>query len=981
MSFSFLYPTSLYALLLLPPLLALPFLGRRALPRAFSFWAGLVLRALVMLGLILGLAGAQLVRAVHDTTVVFVLDHSDSVPPAEQKRAEDFIRESLVAMREGDRAAIVVFGQDALVDRLASEEKTLAPVVSIPRSSRTNIASALRLALALFPEETHKRIVLLSDGLENVGRAEELVELAEARGVQIDVVPLSRPAGGEEAYLDALEAPAAVRQGQAFELVAVVHSTLAGPATLRLFGDGKLIATQQVSLQAGESRFSFSLTAEEAGFRRYTAELQAPGDSLAQNNTAAAFTVVHGPPRLLVVEGSAGDADNLLAALESSGIGAERVAPADLPPDLAALSSYDAVFLVNVKAKALPDAAMKALPSYVRELGRGLVMVGGPDSYGAGGYLRTPLEAALPVDMDVRSRTQEPNLALVFAIDKSGSMGRCHCDDPSLNPGQYVRAESGLSKVDIAKDAVMQAASLLGRTDYIGVVAFDSSALWALRVQELSDPDAIQQSIGGLRPEGQTNIYAGLSEAEAALARVDARLKHVILLTDGWSNAGDYDALARRMQEEGITLSIVAAGGGSRPGLADLAGIGGGRYYAAPTMTDVPQLFFKETIEAVGSYIIEEPILPLPAGTTPILRGLDVVSLPALRGYNGTTPKVSARVALLSGQGDPLLASWQYGLGRAVAWTSDLKGQWATEWVAWEQFNTFVAQLANWVMPQPADEGIQLVIGSSSAAGGGGQAEIELLSRDEAGLGRDFLDTRATIVGPDYVSQTIELAQVGPGRYRGRLPAAQPGSYLVHVVQRDASGVSVAGSTAGWVVPYSPEYKWLSQAASVLPALAGATGGAELAEPGLAFAPLATPATHAQPVWPALLLAAALLFPLDVAVRRLRLTDEDWRAVAAQLAAWLWLPLERGRAAVAHPRALGALFAARDRARTARVARREGTPTPAIPPRGGGSETSTPALPPRRGGSEPPASEAPASPEDVAGRLRQARDRARKPRR
>ncbi|HET7087407.1 MAG TPA: VWA domain-containing protein, partial [Anaerolineae bacterium] len=697
MTLSFLYPTALYALLLLPLLLTLPFVGRRASARTFNFWVGLALRAVVLLGLILSLAGTQVVQAVNDTTVVFVVDRSDSVPRAEQKRAEDFVRASLATMKAGDRAAVVVFGEEALVERLASDDTTLAPITSAPRTTHTHLASALRLALALFPEETHKRIVLLSDGLENVGHAADLVDLAVARGVQIAVMPLAPASGRAEAYLDALEAPAAVRKGQTFEIVAVIYSTSAGPASLRLFGDGKLIATRDLTLQPGDNRVSFSLTGDEPGFHRYTAELQAAGDTLPQNNVASAFSVVHGPPRVLVVENTSGDADNLIAALESAKVETERVAPAVLTGDLATLSNYDAVFLVNIPARALPDAAMNALPTYVRDLGRGLVMIGGPEAYGAGGYLRTPLEKALPVDMDVRSRTQEPNLALVFAIDKSGSMGRCHCDDPSAQPGSYARIESGLSKVDIAKDAVMQAARAVGRADYVGVVAFDANALWALRVQEMIDPDFVQQKIGGLRAEGQTNINAGLSEAEAALEQTPARLKHVVLLTDGWSRSFEYGALALRLHDKGITLSVIAAGSGSATYLEQLARQAGGRYYAARTMTEVPSLFFKETVEAAGSYIVEEPFYPAPAGATPILRGLDVTRLPALRGYNGTTPKSSAQVSLVSSQGDPLLATWQYGLGRAAAWTSDVKGQWATDWIKWNGFNTFIAQLTSWV--------------------------------------------------------------------------------------------------------------------------------------------------------------------------------------------------------------------------------------------------------------------------------------------
>ncbi len=963
MTLSFLYPIALYTLLLLPPLLALPFVGRRAASRTPNFWAGLVLRTIVLLGLILGLAGTQIVQAVNDTTVVFVVDHSDSVPQAEQKRAEDFIRTALAAMKTSDRAAMVVFGEDALVERLASNDTTLAPITSAPRTTHTDLAAALRLAFALFPEETHKRIVLLSDGLENVGHSADLVDLAAARGVQIDAVPLHPISGQIEAYLDALEAPAAVRKGQSFEIIVIVRSTTIGPATVRLLGDGKLIATRDLVLPSGDNRLSFSLTADEADFHRYTAELQAANDTLAQNNTAAAFTVVHGPPRVLIVENNPGEADNLITALKSASVETERIAPVALNGDLTTLSDYDAVFIVNVPAKALPDAAMNALPSYVRDLGRGLVMIGGPEAYGAGGYLRTPIEKALPVDMDVRSRTKEPNLALVFAIDKSGSMGRCHCDDPNAQPGSYARIESGLSKVDIAKDAVMQAARGLGRTDYLGVVAFDANALWALRVQEMTEPDIIQQKIGGLRAEGQTNINAGLSEAEAALAKTPARLKHIVLLTDGWSRSFEYNALAQRLQDEGITLSVIAAGSGSTTYLKELASRSGGRYYAAPTMTDVPSLFFKETVEAAGSYIIEAPFYPAPAGTTPILRGLDVTSLPALHGYNGTTPKSSANVSLVSDQGDPLLATWQHGLGRAVAWASDLKGQWATDWVKWAGFNTFVAQLTNWVLPQPADEGLQTAFTTA-----GERTLLEVTSTDDAGHPRNMLNTHATIIAPDLTSQPITLTQVAPGRYRGEVSAAQPGTYLVQVTQQDVDGTPVASGTTGRVVPYSPEYKLIGEAASALPELTRATNGQVISDPALAFAPIAKPATRAQPIWPALLLIAALLFPLDVAARRLRLTRGD----AQRLWAWAHAPFDRRRAMLTpKPRALGTLFAARDRVRDARIRtlHQPVSPIEAAKPR-------QPSATERKEQTREPSS----SPDAMTERLRKAKDRARKSR-
>ncbi len=915
MSLSFLHPTALYALLLVPLLLALPFVGRRASPLVFrfSFFAPLALRAIILVFVILALGGAQLVQPVHNLSVVFVVDHSDSVPQAEQKRAEEFIRASLGAMRPDDRAAVDVFGENALVERLASAEHTLLPVTSLPRTSHTNIASALRLALALLPDGAQQRIVLLSDGLENLGRASDVMDLAIARGVQIDVVPLNSPTGRAEAYLDTLDAPTSVRKGQSFDMVAVVRSTTSGPAVVRLLADGKLVGSRAVPLQLGSNRISFTLNADEVGFHRYSAELQAANDTLPQNNVASAFTIVQGPPRVLVVENTAGDSDNLLAALNAAHIESEKATPSALTGDLTALAQHDAVFLVNVPAKTLPDAAMNLLPSYVRELGRGLVMIGGADAYGAGGYLRTPIEKALPVDMDVRSRKDEPNLALVFVLDKSGSMGRCHCDNPN---GQDMRVESGLPKIDIAKDAVLQATRAMGRADYIGVVAFDSDALWALRVQPFKDVEAVLQKIGGLRAEGQTNIYAGLSEAEAALAQTSARIKHVILLTDGWSRAGSYDELTRKMKDEGITLSVVAAGNGSADYLRELAARGSGRYYAAKSMGDVPQLFFKETIEVAGQYIVEEPFYPLPASTTPILRGLDVTHLPALRGYNGTTPKLSAQVALVSARGDPILATWQYGLGRALAWTSDTKGQWATDWVQWDGFNTFIAQLTNWVLPQANDDGLQVTF---SADGELSASTIDVVSRDAAGHPRDGLRTQATLIGADASAetQTVMLNQVGPGRYRGAWSATSPGAYLVQLTQQDANNTPIASTTTGFVVSYSPEYKFLDQNASVLSSLAHATGGEILSDPAEAFTPLAKPATHAEPIWPVLLFIAALLFPLDVAARRLKGFQISDFASAFQIAE---LFSTQG-VQQPKPRALPSLFTARERSRSRMVRR------------------------------------------------------------
>ncbi|MBU1660026.1 MAG: VWA domain-containing protein [Chloroflexi bacterium] len=922
MSLTFIYPLAIWLLLLIPLTAGLALLGPRR-PTHRRFWFGLVLRAILLALIVLALAGIQIRTPADNLTVVFVMDVSDSVSPEEQARGEDYIRQAVAEMPTGDQAAVIVFGEDALVERLAGETRRLPDLASVPITTRTDIASALQLALALFPNEGAKRLVLLSDGRENLGQAIEQAELAAAHQIELTYLPLGGEAGEAEVLLESLEAPASVRQGQNFELSAVIHSTGPANAELRVFADGQLIHSQEVTLRNGANRVTIPAQAGESGFRRYSAQIVPDNDTRLQNNQASAFTVVHGPPRVLLVvapapeagtdsnglESSRNPAEALSQALESAQMQVTTLPAGEIPTSLTSLSNYDAVVLVDVPATALPPEAMEALQVYVRDLGRGLLMTGGEQSFGAGGYLRTPLEETLPVYMDVRNKQQEANLALVLAVDKSGSMGRCHCDDPDLNQS-YSRQESGQPKVDIAKEAIMRAASALGELDFLGVVAFDNAARWAVETQKLVDPHTLENAIGAIPANGQTNLQAGVEAAFDSLLEVEAQRKHIILLTDGWVHTTSLLAKAREMQEQGITLSVVAAGGGSALYLKELAELGGGTYYPATDILRVPDFFLKETVTAVGRYIIEEPFYPLPGMSSPILINLDPRTLPALYGYNGTTPKGTARLDLITPQGDPLLASWQYGLGRAAAWTSDVESRWATQWLTWEGFPTFAAQLVGWTLPAPQVEGL-----TASARVEEDRGVIELEAVDENDLPWNFLYAHASLVAPDLSVSEAELSQISPGRYRADVKLSQPGTYLVRLGV-NAGDKSLGQQILGLVVPYSPEYRASGVDLPFLGELARLTGGGELPEPVAAFVHNLKATTKAREIWQPLLLAVALLFPLDVAIRRVMLGRSDYLKAAEWVRARLpWGKRIRQRVEETDKRMLGGLFEARERAR------------------------------------------------------------------
>ena len=721
------------------------------------------------------------------------------------------------------------------------------------------------------------------------------------------------------------------------------------------------------------------------GFRRFNAQIIPEQDTRLQNNQASAFTVVYGPPSILIVEGNPGEGQNMQTALEAAEMQVQRLAPGQMPTTLPELAAYDAVLLMNVHAASLPDESMQALPLFVKDLGKGLLMTGGADSFGAGGYLRTPLEEALPVDMDVRNRDLQANLALVLAVDKSGSMGRCHCDNPDLNQ-TYTRAEVGQPKVDIAKEAIIRAASALGNQDFLGVVAFDSAARWVLDLAQLVDPLALEDAIGRFTADGNTNLLSGVDAAYKALQGVDAKRKHIILMTDGWVHQGDLSTLAQQMQEEGITMSVIAAGSGSAEYLQGLSAMGGGRFYPATDILNVPDIFLKETVQSVGEYIIEDPFYPLPAVPSPVLRGLDPAALPALLGYNGATAKNTARLDLLTPRGDPLLATWQYGLGRSAAWTSDLKAQWAAEWLTWEEFPRFAAQLVTWLLPAPRVEGLE-----TQASLQNGELVVAMTATGKDGLPLNFLEGQVNLIDPELNSLTLPLEQTGPGEYQVRQPVEQPGVYLLRVGVNQGDQ-SLGQVTRGVVVPYSPEYLTSGADRGLLEELARRTGGGELLEPLSAFVHNLPAADLAREIWRPLLLLAAILFPLDVALRRLSISRSDLEK------ARIWLkerlaPQAR-RTTSDQPQLLGRLFAARDRARQrpsteegqepASADRRSSENAAALEMEKGIRETKEA---PEKPSSAPPSSgyaqnnatrPAPDEPQDSLARLREAKKRARK---
>lgn len=902
----------------------------------------LVLRLLLAGLLILSLAGLEMRRAADRLSVVFLVDASDSMRlplktdagvTSAYALAQAYVRRALQELKPPDTAGVVVFGGDAVVERPLSSSPALEAFTSQVVTLQTDLAGAIRLGVALLPADAARRLVILSDGVVTAGDALEAARLAAAAGVQVDVVPFSAGAGAE-AQLASVKAPTRVRQSESFSLEVAVDATTAQTATVRVFAGPALAYEGAVTLRRGPNRFSLPLKAGTPGFTPYRVQLTpgAGADTFYQNNELAAFTQIDGPPRILLVKNptprdkAAGAEQELSQALAASGFQVATVTAEQVPGEQAALSEYAAVVLVDVPARSFSQRQMLALETYVRDLGGGLVAVGGPTSFGVGGYFRTPLADVLPVDMEIKDQKRRARLTLVFIVDKSGSMSE---------------TSGGVQKVDLAKEAVIRSLDLLSPLDKVGVIAFDDAASWVVPLTPLDNPSAVAGAVGTLRADGGTDILAGVQLAAQVLPQDDATVKHIILLTDGGADPTGIPELVRRLnQQDGVTLSTVGVGPDAAPFLPQLAAAGGGVYHFTADPSTIPAIFAEETTLATRAYIIEQEFFPAQVSPSPILQGITAV--PHLLGYIGTTAKSAAQTILVNPDSpnkeapDPVLAVWQFGLGKSAAWTSDATGRWAKAWVSWDQYARFWAQVVRGVITNGAQAASSVQVTSA-----GGPAAITVDAQSEAGAYLNGLNVQANVVGPDGQTQAVTLTQTAPGRYAGDFTPTAEGAYVIRVVGADpvatdpaAGGAPALAQTTGWVLSYSPEYRLALAAGSAVtnavPAnvralvqLAAAAGGRPVTgEYAAVFAhDLPQPPAAPQPVWPWLLTLAALLLPLDIAVRRLAVSRREVQRAAARVTGWFAWRLP-GSAAAPRAERLATLLEAKQRA---------GNPRPAAP--------------------------------------------------
>ena len=826
----------LYWLLLLVPLAAALALSLVQRSRTLK-WAAFGLRCVAVALIILALCQPFLPRAVHDAHVIFLIDTSESVDPDQCTEAVEQARALIDSLGPGDSWSFMQFATDLLQtdpDTLAEQLTQRAPDhMGAPATSQSRISRALLNARMAFPAGKAKRIVLLTDGRETSGDVARAMQILRDESVDLRLHPLRSVTYPEVSLASVQPNTTSAYLGEKVRLTATITSNRNTPAVLKVYCRGVLEGETTVTLTADEDTTAhIDVVMSTPGAAAWTAQIAAKEDHFPLNNRVTTTIDARGKAKLLVLHEQPRLMRPLARALDHQGIAADVRGVRGLPQTLQGILQFDAVLLANMPATALTTRQMMKLQSYVSDFGGGLLMLGSENSFGLGGYYQTPVEEVLPIVSRYEKEKERPSLAMVLVIDKSGSM-------------------EGMP-IALARQAAKASVELLSPQDRIAVVAFDGEPRVVCEMRSAGETDLICEGIDRIAAGGGTNMHPAMEQGFQLLEASHSRIKHMIVLGDGQSMPGAFIELAGAMAESSMTVTTVALGDGAdRQLMQEIARAGQGRYYETMDPANVPRIFTKETVEASRSAIREEPFLPVRVGQADMLGGIDFDAIPLLLGYVMTRAKPTAQVQLVTEAGDPLLATGRYGLGRSVAFTSDAADRWASQWVQWDGFGQFWAQVLRSCLRKSDSTGVDVKRSTTPE-----RVRFVLSSTGPNGEPADEESWQGLLVDDSGGRTTPEVTQVGLGLYQVDVPRAHTGRFTLRLVESTSDKIKILHHHED----YPAEYRLagaMDAALAELPPLPGIDAAAEL--PVIATR---------RPVRNHLLLAAMACLIAGIALRR-----------------------------------------------------------------------------------------------------------------
>ena len=778
--------------------------------------------------LIFALANPYILLPIDKEQVLFLMDRSASTS-GEEHIATQFIQEALPNKEEKHEEGIYSFADTLKTEVLLSSEVETMPQLSTMTSvSHTNIEEALKMVTSIADKQKATRIVLLTDGNETKGEVLLEANKYANSNVSVDVVPLEKTIH-EDIVLESFETPQVAYDGEQQQLVMNVYAESEKQAELILYENDEKILQQSVALQAGNNRYTFSHISRATGLVKYEALVQTANDAFLENNKLTSVTTVQASPRLLIVKDDK-EATAIPQLIGTNTIDYTVIDATMLPTSLSSYLAYNAIIFDNVSAHTVGEAKMEVIEQAVKHFGVGFMMVGGEQSYGLGGYFKTPIEELLPVVMDVQGKHEMPSLGLVLVIDRSGSMVG--------------------SKLELAKEAAARSIELLRDDDTLGVIAFDGQPWPIVETAKLTDKEEAKDLVLSIPAGGGTEIYSSLALAYESVQDLKLQRKHIILLTDGYSATNSpYDELIEVGLEKNVTLSTVAIGqDADRNLLESLSETGNGRFYNVVDETTIPSILSRETSMMTRTYIEDNPFYPTIYNADK-WNHLFADGVAQMNAYIGTTAKPMATVVVESEKEDPILATWQYGLGTTIAFTSDSSGAWAGQWATWAKWREFWQTAIAELLPSYHD------VAYSVKSEGNGQFTITDVSNEAA-----FLTIAA--VNETGEELPIDTDVLSASKMKVTVEG-EPGLVFFSIINKDGEM-----SKVGVQMPYSDEYKQRATNTALLETVAEVSGGKVLESAEDVFRPFDYKGTESRSITTWLLVLALLLFFIDITLRR-----------------------------------------------------------------------------------------------------------------
>ena len=882
------HPVFLLLLLLLVPTFFIGRLGATG-QSAGKFWTSFIVRSILIGVLSIALARPSIVERGEALTLMVVADVSRSIPRSLQQDTQRFLSRIEAAKRDpNDRIGVVSVARSAEIHATPDPNARINIGTHSGDLSATNLADAIRTAISILPTDTANRILLVSDGNETEQSLIEASELARANGIPIDVIPLEYEHRNEVVF-EGLRVPARARLGQSVDVRAFLRTGDAISGTLYVWQNDEPLDLSpneageglHLDLAPGPRVINIPVSLDTGGAQRFRAEFTPDNsdlDRIIENNVYEAVSFVAGDGRVLLIDESGIETSALARSLRDGGIEAIVEGPEAMGRGIAYINGFDAVILANVPRWSIDVETDRGLRSWVHDLGGGLMMLGGDTSFGAGGWIDSETAKVLPVRLDPPQERQMVRGALALVMHS--------CE---MAQGNYWGQQVAIAAIEA-----------LSRLDYVGIVTYNFAAVgpnvngasWALPMQLAGDKAAAIASAKSMVVGDMPDFGSSMSLAYKGLETVSAGQKHVIVISDGDPQPPSRSLLDKYVAD-GITITtVMVAGHGSRTDQQNMQGVAeytGGTFYNVSNPKALPKIFIKEATLVSRTLIVEgefQPTVhPSIAGPT---RGTGGV--PKVSGFVLTVPReglaqVPMTVTTQEGQ-DPLLAWWNHGLGKSIAYTSDFSGRWGSAWPAWGGFQGFTEQLVRWLMRPAAPANMMIRTRTE-----GETAIVEVEALGDGGAFANFMQGEARVLGPDGSSSKAALQQIGPGRYRGEFPISASGAYLVNVLFPNAEGGVAASVQAAVSVPYSKEFASVRDNRALLESVAERTGGRvfdssvdlELHDP-FERSGMEMPSSRTR-IWDLLAIIAAGLFVLDVAIRRISFDAAATRDAAQRVLA------------------------------------------------------------------------------------------------